>query len=241
MALRVLFINPEAALGGAERCLEDLAISFADRPELEVAPAALLLAPGPLVDRLRKAGVPTEVFPLPEFWAGLGEKGQPGLWKRPWFIVAQLVELWRWSQALKQRAADLLPDVIHSNGIKTHLLWGLATLRTPLANGNGNVPVIWHVHDFLTSRRFSRALLRWFSRKAYAAVANSTATLERAQSVLRCSLLRIYNGVAESPPSIKRPVELAKCRIGLVATYARWKGHDLFFEAIAKLKKQKNS
>ena len=245
MALRVLFLNPEAALGGAERCLEDLATSFADRPELEVTPSALLLAHGPLVDRLRKAGVPTEVFPLPEFWAGLGEKGLPDLSKRPWVIAAHLVDLWRWTNALKQRAAELTPDVIHSNGIKTHLLWGLATLRAPLANGSGNVPVIWHVHDFLTSRRFSRALLRWFSRRAYAAVTNSTATLERAQSVLRCSLLRIYNGVSaidiNRASTVKRPTDLASLRIGLVATYAKWKGHDLFFEAIAKLKKEKKT
>lgn len=241
MALRVLFLNPEAALGGAERCLEDLAVSFTQRPEHEVICSALLLSPGPLADRLRKAGVPTEVFALPEFWAGLGEKGQPGLWKRPRFLLTQLLSLWRWSQVLKQRVAQLSPDVIHSNGIKTHLLWGLATLTSPLTNGRGDVPVVWHVHDFLTSRRFSRALLRFFSRKAYAAVANSTATLERAQSVLRCALLRIYNGVSEEPSSIKRPTELASCRIGLVATYAKWKGHDLFFEAIAKLKKQKKT
>ncbi len=242
MALRVLFLNPEANLGGAERCLEDLAIEFVSNKRHEITPCVLTLSAGILVDRLRKAGVETEFFPLPPFWAALGENGHRGLWQHPLFFITQVVVLFRWTQRLREKVSTMAPDVIHSNGIKTHLLWGLCSLRSTLSNGNGEIPTIWHIHDFLTSRRFSRALLRWFSRKAFVSVANSSATLEKAHSVLRCSLLRIYNGVSVATTvSKKKAVEHATCRIGLVATYARWKGHDLFFEAIAQLKRQKKT
>ncbi len=224
--MKILYFNPEAALGGAERCLEELAVGIRARKDLK--PHVLLLAPGPLADRLQDAGIPVEIFPLPSFWAELGESGAGGRTSGKLAVVRHAFGLWRWSRNLKRRITEIAPDVIHSNGIKTHLLTGLIGWRGP---------VVWQIHDFLDSRRLSRFLLRYFSRRVSVAVANSSATLEHALTVLRCPLVRLYNGVPfpsrrKSPAPPKRGKNV---RLSLVATYARWKGHDLFLEAIACL------
>jgi len=227
---KILYFNPEAALGGAERCLEELAQGIVDPPS-ELNPVALLLSNGPLAARLNEKGIKTEVFPLPPFWATLGESGLRGAGRNPFTLVRHLIELWRWTQDLTRVIEKIAPDIIHSNGIKTHLLTGLIGWRGPL---------VWHIHDFLDTRRISRFLLRHFSRRVSVAVTNSTATLERASDVLRCPLVRVYNGVpTPDPKSEKIPARKGKAvRIGLVATYARWKGHDLYFDAIAWLADQ---
>src|SRR5439155_19736214 len=74
----------------------------------------------------------------------------------------------RWyAVRLKRRLRELQPTLIHSNGIKCHLLapW----LRLP------GVPIIWHVHDFLAWRRLVSKALRWASPTIALALANSHA------------------------------------------------------------------
>src|SRR5262249_32321321 len=127
------------------------------------------------------------------------------------------------------------------NGLKCHLLAGLVARRS--------VPVIWHIRDFLTARPVMGKLLRRFARAPAAAIANSKATAADASRVLpACRIEAIYNridthffcpGPADSAV-LDRLADLpsapsATPRIGLVATYARWKGQDVFLNAAAKV------
>jgi glycosyltransferase involved in cell wall biosynthesis len=142
---------------------------------------------------------------------------------------------------------ELRPDVIHSNGIKTHLL-------TRLCAGLDDTPVIWHVRDFVGARPIVGRLLRWAVRDSNSIViANSRAVADDvARTLGRKSLCVaievVHNGIdtetfSPAPgdgawlddlanlPAPPRAAENDTVRVGLVATYARWKGQDLFMRA----------
>ncbi len=129
---------------------------------------------------------------------------------------------------------------MHSNGLKAHVSAALAKPR--------GVRLVWQLHDYVQSRPLSSVLLRRLSHRADAIVANSDSVLADASAVLteHRGLRRIYNAVDLSRfcpdgPSLNLaalsglPDEAGRVRIGLVATLARWKGHDVFIDAIAKL------
>src|SRR5205807_1541538 len=131
--------------------------------------------------------------------------------------------------------------IIHSNGIKTHLLTrGL----------DRSIPVLWHIRDFLGRRPFAGRLLRWAQHPGLTVIANSNAVREDARLVLRTGtdIRVVYNAIDTNvfSPAPARGAwldELARAiasddgslRIGLVATYARWKGQMLFLEAVREL------
>jgi glycosyltransferase involved in cell wall biosynthesis len=149
----------------------------------------------------------------------------------------------RYAAALRKRCLELRPDALHSNGIKCHLL---TRMMQPL-----EIPAIWHIHDFLSSRRLLRRALRWAVPAARLALANSEATARDARSVLGnvpvTTLLNAVDTARFSPQAADGatldalaglPVAApGTVRIGLVATYARWKGQDLFLDAAARLKR----
>src|SRR5206468_11970178 len=83
---------------------------------------------------------------------------------------------WRYGRRLRRLVEEVRPDVVHSNGIKCHLLTRLARLRA--------TPVVWHLHDFLGRRPLMAHGLRWASRAAAGAVAISGAVAQDARSVL---------------------------------------------------------
>jgi glycosyltransferase involved in cell wall biosynthesis len=248
-ALRILFLNPVGVLGGAERALLDL---LACLRTLEPAFSLHLLTgtEGPLLEQARALGVSARVLPLPEPLSALGDSGLRGggagaVWgfarslaPAPGLVAGYLRQLRREVRALR-------PHLIHSNGIKTHLL-SLATL------GLG-IPSVWHIHDFIGERPLVRRALQGLRPLATAAIANSQAVGRDAREVLeRVSVHVVYNGVdverfAPGPGEGARLDELAgltmapkgTLRTGLVATYARWKGHEVFLQAAAKLVRER--
>ncbi|HEV2948032.1 MAG TPA: glycosyltransferase family 4 protein, partial [Gemmataceae bacterium] len=139
--------------------------------------------------------------------------------------------------------ARLQPNLFHSNGIKFHLLTSLAKLPS--------VPIIWHIHDFLSLRPLMGRALRWASRRAQGAIAVSQAVQQDAQKVVsNLPVELIYNGIDTdefSPGSAPggwldqladlTPGGPETIRIGLVATYARWKGHEVFLRSAAQVLK----
>ena len=90
--------------------------------------------------------------------------------------------------------------------------------------------------------------LRWASPRAQGAIAVSQAVQKDAQMVLpNVPVERVYNGIdtEEFSPGGARidldrlaglpPTRADTVRIGLVATYARWKGHEVFLNAAAEI------
>jgi glycosyltransferase involved in cell wall biosynthesis len=146
-------------------------------------------------------------------------------------------------RALQRALRDFRPDLVHSNGLKTHLL---AALCAP------NAPVVWHLHDFLGERPLVRRALRVAGVRAAAAIANSAAVAEDARRVLgRIPVYPVHNGVdterfSPGPADGARldalaglpPAPEGTVRLGLVATYARWKGQEVFLQAAARLRER---
>jgi glycosyltransferase involved in cell wall biosynthesis len=244
--VRILYLSPTASLGGAERVLlAVLAAARAARP----APALRLILPdaGPLAERAAALGVETEVLPLPGDLAGLGDSGLrdrrgPRAW---WGLFRRLLlatpAARRYARTLAAAVRAWEPDLVHSNGIKTHLLAWLA--------GGGGAPVLWHAHDFYGARPAVAHLLRRAARAAAGAVAVSEAVArDLAGLSLRLPVWVVPNAVDlerfAPGPGDARWLDAAAgfpaargsvARVGLVATYARWKGHDVFLQAAARV------
>lgn len=246
--MKIVFLNPAATMGGAERALLDFLTS------LRMSDPAVDLhlvtgTAGPFLQEAKRIGVRTETLPLPQSLAQMGDSilGFGGGTR----VGKTLGLAWRgmlaWPVArsyvkqLKSRLEQLAPDIIHSNGIKYHLLGARA-----LPEG---VPFVWHVHDFLSTRRFVSRLLRWASGRVAHAITNSQAVESDFHKLIPSIPAKtIYNGIdtdsfSPGPGDIQRLDLLAgmpkgspeMVRVGLLATFARWKGQDVFLEAAAKL------
>jgi len=242
---RILFLSPSGSLGGAENALLYLLRAIREAfPDVE---SHLLVADdGPLVTAACDLGVPTTALPLPGRIAVLGEHGlsHRGSWRARLTLGHGLLrgsaEGWRYVRKLRGSIERIGPDLIHSNGIKTHLLARLTGVR---------IPIVWHLHDFLHDRPLTRLLLCRATRGVRAGLAVSQAVVDDVRATFgRLGLQVMHNAVdvdrfrpAPADGSALdrladiRPGASGVLRIGLVATYARWKGHDVFLAAAARL------
>jgi glycosyltransferase involved in cell wall biosynthesis len=238
----VLFLNPSGQLGGAERSLLDVMASLRERePSWKLG--LVVTAEGPLVDKARDLGVQTEVLPLPSVLAELGDGGAVPRGRR-----RAILSLLRAAPAavlyairLRKRIALHGPRVVHSNGLKMHVLGAWAR--------PAHIPLVWHVHDFVSRRPVMSLLLRRHTRRCAAVVANSKSVAADLMEICNGALdvHLVYNAVdlkAFSPHgrtldldalSGMPPPEEGTLRVGLVATLGWWKGHQTFLQAIADL------
>ncbi|KZM35992.1 glycosyltransferase [Oerskovia enterophila] len=163
---RVLVLDHTGELGGAELALVRLCLALG--PEVDVR--VLLFSDGPLVERLRAAGVATEVIALDRRTSTTSREsvGRASL--------SQLVSLLRlvpFSWALARRVRGLRPDVVHTTSLKADLL-GVVPARWARS------ALVWHVHDriaddYLPSR--VARVFRWAAaRFPDAVIVNSEAT-----------------------------------------------------------------
>jgi glycosyltransferase involved in cell wall biosynthesis len=241
--MKILYLSPSANLGGAERVLLSMSAVLRRRfAHLDLH--VLTLGTGPLNLLLEEQGIDTIALTIPESLASLGDSPGQGAGRTMRLMcraLAAIPGIWQVRQRLRQIVADLRPDLLHSNGIKTHVLSYLA--------GIDRIPTLWHVHDFYGARLLAARLLTRAARRVRGAVAVSQAVAaDFACHVGSAPLTVIPNAIdverfrpqsrdgsvldrlAQLPPSPPETV-----RIGLVATYARWKGHDIFLQAAAEI------
>jgi glycosyltransferase involved in cell wall biosynthesis len=244
--LKIVYLSPVGEIGGAEKVLWGV-MTGVRRLHPEAQLHLLALAPGPLVDRAREAGFAVTVEPLPAALASLGDSrlradGSPI--RTVWSMAAQALTGSGSALGYLQRVRDVLrairPDLIHSNGIKAHCLaWLTASRKTP---------IIWHVHDFFSARPMARRLLRLASRGVRRAIAVSQAVADDLQSMGLTIPTQVVPNAVDVDEFHPGPADGAMLdrlagldpaesvvRIGLIATYARWKGQDVFLEAAAKV------
>jgi glycosyltransferase involved in cell wall biosynthesis len=239
--VRLLYLSPVGRVGGAERVLLT-AVAGVRREDPSATVRLVALADGPLLAAARELGAETEVVPVPAAIAGLGDSRLRG--GRAALAVRSLVRLpafARLARRLKAAVGRFGPDIVHSNGIKTHLLARFAV--------SSRVPLVWHVHDFYGLRPAAGWLLRQARGRVRVAVAVSDAVAADARSVLpgvRVEVVPNAVDVAHFSPgpgdgdAIDRLAGLPAAppgtvRVGLVATYARWKGHLVVLDAAACL------
>jgi glycosyltransferase involved in cell wall biosynthesis len=240
--VKTLFLSPVGEVGGAERLMLDLMAGLR-RTEPGWQVDLICGAPGPLLDAAGSLGVNASVLALPTGLSALGESTWSGTRHERHRMaillrsIALMPYLLRLRRALRAAGADL----IHSNGLKMHVLGALAA--------PAGVPLVWHIHDFLAPRVAMRQLLRAFRFRCACAVAISGAIARdcAASWAGRTPIRTVLNATDVETFSPDGPVlELdALCgmepapdgtvRVGLVATFGRLKGHETFLHALAKL------
>lgn len=203
---------------------------------------------GPLVSRARALGVTTTVVPFPAALARMGDAGAGGPAGKQSSRFALLRKLISAAPAtgyyvrnLRRILRALDADLLHTNGFKMHILGAWA-------KPNG-VPLVWHIHDYPSARPMMSRLMRRYSRRCAIAITNSDSVAADVKDVCGTGLtiLTVYNGVDVerfSPTGPKldldslaglAPAPPDTIRIGMLATLARWKGHENFLRALSTL------
>jgi glycosyltransferase involved in cell wall biosynthesis len=246
--MKLAFLNPSGELGGAELSMLDLMASIrTSAPDWDLG--LILSADGPLVERARRLGVRTTVVRLSESLSRLGDSqsSRNGSFARRLAARSGLLSsapaALSYSSRLRKELVAFAPDLVHSNGFKMHILGAVAC--------KGKTPLVWHVRDFVSSRPVMALLLQWYANRCARAVAISEAVAQDLRSVApKLKIETIYDGLDldefnPSGPSLDLdqlsglpPAESGTLRVGLVATYAWWKGHRTFLRGLALLPKE---
>lgn len=245
--MRLLYLNAIGHIGGAERVLLDvLRLVRGAQPDWNLS--LLLGQEGPLADEARGFVNDVVVLPLPPEVARLGDagvgdrdRGPSGAIRLVGRAVASGATAAAYVAKLRGAIARARPDIVHSNSLKMHIL-GAWTRPADAA-------LIWHLHDYIGSRPLASRLLNHTRARCSTVVANSESVAADAMQVLngRCEMRTIRNTVDLDRFNPEGPTldldalaglpaaEPGTVRVGLVATFALWKGHLTFLEALAKL------
>jgi glycosyltransferase involved in cell wall biosynthesis len=222
--MKILFLDQSGKPGGAELCLLDIAKPYRD------SCLVCLFADGPFKDLLQQQQIPVQVLtsqPLQvrkesSFIQGLSSLGQ----------LAPLS-----AQVAKQARTY---DLIYANTQKALVVGGLASWFS-------HRPLVYHLHDILSTEHFSRTNLRLAvalaNRFASLVIANSQAS--QAAFVAaggRPELVHVvYNGFEPEfyqhhqfqPLQIKQQLGLeGKFLVGHFSRLAPWKGQHILLEAL---------
>ncbi len=234
--MRLLFLSASGHLGGAEASLLDILASLRlAEPGWDLHLAAA--APGPLLERASALGVSASVVAWPAPLARLGEGGLT-----PSRVVSALAAAGGYVRELRAAIDAIQPDLVHTNGLKMHVLGARAVTRPGPA-------LVWHLHDYLGTRPASAFLLRAHRSRCARVIANSESVAADARAMLgdRVPVTAVPNAIdldrfspagdaldldalAGLPPAPRGTL-----RIGLLATFARWKGHEVFLDALSRL------
>jgi len=252
--MKLLFVSPVGVIGGAERILLECVRQVRRlRPEWSIT--VLMLADGPLRDAVTELGAHPELVLLPSELAAAGDsqfvtsnrsresnnESRVATRRSPWlrrFFVTKLSAVgffWKLRQAIHR----IRPDLIHSNGLKSHL----CTAAVPVLH----CPVLWHIHDYYSHRPKIQRMVRLASRRANACFAISASIQQDIQVVAPKLRVHLLENCVDTEHFIPGDGDLTRLdreagfdqptsmlRVGLIATYANWKGHDLFLQAIAR-------
>ncbi|MBA3295612.1 MAG: glycosyltransferase family 4 protein [Acidobacteria bacterium] len=235
--MRVTHLTPSGEIGGAEAVILGC-IGVGDGwPGAKSSVVAL--GPGPFLAAAEGLGATTRIIEPPATFAAIGDSfASSGA-----VIRALLPALWGFPGFFRQFAGTvqaLLPQVVHSHGIKTHVLGALLPRRAP---------VVWHLHDYLGMRSVSSVLIRLLAHRCALAIAVSESVAQDARRRLPAGfpIVVVHNSVdcdrfhPDGPTldldslSGLAPAPAGTLRIGLPATFARWKGHEVFLNAIARI------
>jgi glycosyltransferase involved in cell wall biosynthesis len=226
VAARVLFVNPGRALGGAEHSLLLLLQGLRAR---SIEASVAVFGEGPFRDRLSALGyLPVDVA-LSRWTRAAGRYRLPGGPIGGAALMAgSLPAALRLAAAARRARADL----IHTNGMKAHLLGGLAGRLV-------RRPVIWHLRDFVPGGWAGRTFREAARRLPDVILAPSEAVAGSVRLFGRTpprvvldpvNLDRFHPGIPRD--RIRRDLGIASDEplIGMIGHLTPWKGHDVFLE-----------
>lgn len=245
--MRVVYLSACSEVGGAERALLCLLKGLRKlNPDWQFH--LISTKAGPLLEEADGIGVETSVLPLPRTLMELGDAAL----KRPGSSICRCLTLCLkllysvpvvccYLLRLRSQINKFCPDVLHSNGFKMHLLGGLAR--------PSRVPLIWHIHDYVSTRPAMKHLLRIIRKRNSAVIANSHSVAADVShsGINHRHIYPIWNAVDLNhflPVGPKLDLDFLAgvpaaddetLRIGLIATFAKWKGHQVFLKSLSLL------
>lgn len=128
---RVVFVDHVPVLSGAELALCAL-LAKLDRSRWQ--PRVILAAAGPFEERLRMAGIPVEVLPMPETLLGRRPL-QRGAFLNPLRDASGIAYVAGLARRLRGQA-----DLVHANSLRACILAGAAA-------GLAGLPNVWQIHS----------------------------------------------------------------------------------------------
>ena len=248
--MHVLHLSATGTLGGAERSLLDI---LASTREAHPAWSLSVIAgsAGALAAAAAAHGVRVTVLP---YGAALGRLGEAGS-RRAFgdgaaFGLRLAASAWpalRYARDLRHALSRLKPDVVHTHGLKMHIL--AAHAFRGMSSAHLRPRLVWHLHDYVGTRPTTARLLRWSLPHCAAIVTNSASVEDDVRRTLDpgVPVIAVHNAVdlerftprgprldldrlAGLPPAAGPVV-----RVGLLGAFGRWKGHRTFFAALARL------
>ena len=224
---RVLFLNHTAILGGAELQLLALAKHFRE------SCSVVLLANGPLNDKLREAGVRVRVNPIR--WALEGVYGgKPGL-----VSPRAALEILRSAVAVSRIARRC--DFIYANSRK-------ALIVAAIARRLAHRPVLWAHQDLIHSASFSPAVIRQmivvarFGADRTIACSHASAFELIRRGVPEDSVFVVHHGIEANDfreaaaIDVRREFDFDSGPVaGLFGRVTRWKGQHIAIELLSRI------
>jgi glycosyltransferase involved in cell wall biosynthesis len=242
--VKIVFLSPSGTLGGAETALLDMLAALREsRPSWTFN--LIASSDGPLIARAQALKVPAEVLEFPSSLSSLGEWGRRGSGldraRLGAHLFATAIPTAVYLRRLSRELSSLQPDIVHTNGLKMHLLGAHAA--------PARARVVWHLHDYPRSRPITARLLSRDVHRSAVVLANSESVAAQARELFgeEVRVRTVYNAIdlnrfAPAGPKLDLdaichlpPLPRGGVRIGLVGTFARWKGHRVFLEALSKL------
>ena len=201
-------------------------------------------ADGPVREAALASGAAVTIVALPPSVAAMGDYGRSSpaaILRLGVRLIVMLPSLLAYARRLRAAITAVRPDIVHSNGLKMHLLTTLVALR--------GTPVVWHLHDYVGRRAVLARLIRTARWRCAVAIANSADVAADARALFGDSprIEVLHNPVDLSRftpegPSIDLdavaglpPAPDGCIRVGLIATFALWKGHRVFLQAMARV------
>jgi len=213
-ALRVLYVSPHAAIGGAERVTLDL-LTLHDRAAIE--PSVCFLREGPLVETCRALGVPTFVVDAPRL--------------RNVFAVGRAV------RALSDIVRSHGIQLVHSSMAWGHCFGGRAARRA-------RRPAVWYQHTGASWRSALDVTAAAVRADAILANSDYTAAVQRRVNPRRIPIHTVHPGtrlpvvsrdVRRSRGRAALGIADGEFAVGMVARLQRWKGQHVLLRAAASL------
>jgi glycosyltransferase involved in cell wall biosynthesis len=221
MTPRVLFLDAGLGLGGAEH---SLLLLLAGLRGTGIDATVALLGDGLLRRRLTALGVPTEELALP---GGLRRASRYRPAHEALMAPARLAAGTLGAVRIAALCRRLRVDLLHTNGLKMHLLGGVA-------GRIAGIPVVWHLRDFPPAGLGGRLVRLGATRLASLVVTNSDAVAASVGGGNR--VRRIYNPIdlerfhpGVSGKRVREELELGDAPVvAFVAHLTPWKGHAQF-------------
>ncbi len=229
----ILFFDHTASLGGGEVALFNL-VQGLDRARFR--PLVILGSEGPLLNKLREAGIETRILPIADDVVQTRKDtlGVGSLLRLRAMTHSTSYAL-RLARVIRQENAAL----VHTNSLKSDIIGGLAARLA-------RVPVIWHVRDRIETDYLPRPIVLLFRNLCRFVpdyiIANSTATLKTLHLPSSRQASTVYSGVSAERGRVVHdgvaPAAFSQEHIGnfscpvvgLIGRISPWKGQHIFVE-----------